>query len=345
MRVDNRLPGAFWNKFTRQASLVHAGFPAEADGAAGAVRDPGGPAMIRRWGRYVRVAYRPSVHIPYMVSWAVGLTALFAAVTGSVTRWRPGAALVITVVTLVVNMLLMRALDDIRDAGYDRKFNPGRPLPSGLVRERDLVTMVAIGSALLLLMNAGRGVVLVMLAVQMTYTAAVIAADRLAGWPHPDRLGLQLVVNLPIQALLSLYVYVGFLHAEHLGPSLPGFIAVLAVTMGALCMELGRKATRRPRSGERTYVTVLGPSGTSLTALAAAVAATLIVLVTLAPAPWQPGGGWGWLVLAPLALPALAVARFAAGAIRWPVALTLAYIPVMYTSFLAVGWLTKGTFA
>jgi hypothetical protein len=89
-------------------------------------------------------------------------------------------------------------------------------------------------------------------------------------------------------------------------------------------------------------VTVLGPSGTSFAALAAAVAATVIVLAALAP--WHPGGGWGWLVLAPLALPALAVARFAAGAVRWPAAPTLAYIPAMYTSFLVVGWLTKGTF-
>jgi 4-hydroxybenzoate polyprenyltransferase len=298
--------------------------------------------VIRRWGSYVGAAYRPSVQIPYMVSWAVGLTALFACVTGAVTRWQPDAGLLVTVLTLVVDMLLMRALDDIRDHDYDRRVNPGRPLPSGLVRERDLVTMVALGSALLLLLNAGRGAALVMLAVQMGYTAAVIALDRLAGWPHPDRLGLQLAVNLPIQTLLSLYVYAGFLRAEHLGPSVAGLVAVVSVTTGALCLELGRKATRRPRPGERTYVTVLGPSGTSLAALAAAVAATAIVLVTLAP--WQPGSRWGWLVLAPLALPALAVARFAAGAVRWPVALTLAYIPAMYTSFLAVGALTKGTF-
>src|SRR5262249_32134527 len=153
------------------------------------------------------------------------------------------------------------------------------------------------GCALLLLLNAGRGVALVMLAVQLGYTAAVILLDRLAGWPHPDRLGLQLAVNLPIQTLLSLYVYARFLRPRHLGPSVAGLVAVVSVTVGALCLELGRKATRRPRSGERTYVTVLGPSGTSLAALAAAVAAATIVLVALAP--WQPGSRWGWLVLAP----------------------------------------------
>lgn len=297
--------------------------------------------MIGRWGRYVVAAYRPSVQIPYTVSWALGLTALFACVTGAVTRWHPDRGLVVTAVTLVVTMLLIRALDDIRDLDYDRRVNPGRPLPSGMVRERDLVALVVLCGAGLLLLNAGRGAALMVLAVQMVYTGVVVALERLAGWPHRDRLALQLAVNLPILSMLSLYVYAGFLRAEHLRPDGTGLVAILAVTVSALCMELGRKTTRAPRPDERTYVTVLGPSGTSLAALGAAVVATAMVLVILAP--WRAGGGWGWLVLAPLALPATAVVRFAAGAVRWPLVPTLAYIPTMYTTFLAVGWLTKGT--
>lgn len=297
--------------------------------------------MIRRLGSYTGFAYRSAL-IPHTVSWAVGLTALFACVSGAVSRWHPDAGLLVTAVTLAVYMLLMRALNDVMDFDYDCKVNPGRPLPSGMVRKRDLLTMVAVGCALVLALNAGRGVALVVLAVQMGYTAIIVALDMLAGWPDRDRIGLRLAVNAPIQPLLSLYVYTGFLRAQHLGPSAAGIAAVAAVTSAAVCLELGRKATWRLRPGEQTYVTALGPSGTSLTALGAAVAATAIVLVLLAP--WQRGGGWGWLVLAPLALPALAAARFAAGAARWPAAPTLAYTPAMYASFLAVGWLTKGAF-
>lgn len=298
--------------------------------------------MIHRWWRYLRAAYRPSVQVPYAVAWALGLTALFAA-TGPLPRWRPGGDLLLTAVTLVVTMLLIRPLDDIRDLAYDRRVNPDRPLPRGLATEVDLVILVALGSILLLLLNAGRPAALAVLAVQQVYTAAVVALERLRGWPARHQVGWQLGVNLPILALLSLYVYAGYLRAAQLSPGLAGLVAVAAVTTAAICPEIGRKVTRTAPAGERSYVSVLGPRGASLTALAAAVAATQAMLLLLAP--WQPGNGWGWLVVTPLALPAYAVGRFGAGAARWPVLPTVAYVPAMYTSCLAAGLLTRGPLA
>jgi len=297
--------------------------------------------VIGRWARYLAAAYRPSVQLPYTLSWALGLTALFACLTDAVTEWHPDRQVAITATTLVFTMLLIRPLDDIRDLEYDRRVNPGRPLPSVLVTERDLVTLAVAGTALLLLINAGRGVALILLAVQVIYTGVVIALERLTGWPGRDQLVLQLAVNLPILAMLSLYVYAGFLRAEHLRPSAAGLVTVLAVTISALCPEVGRKVSRQPGTGERSYVTVLGPAGASLAALGAAATATALVVAALGP--WQPGYGWGWLLLVPLALPAVAAGRFATGAPRWPAPLLLAYIPTMYLSFLAAGWLTKGT--
>jgi 4-hydroxybenzoate polyprenyltransferase len=297
--------------------------------------------VIGRWSRYVALAYPPAVQLPFMVSWAVGLSALFAALTGGVPRWHLDAGLAVTTVTLVVDMLLLRALDDIRDHDYDRAHNPGRPLPSGVVKESDLAMLVAVGGALLLVLNAARGLVVLALAVQLGYALAVILLDRMAGWPPGDRLWLHLAVNLPIQPLLSVYVYAGFLHTEHERPSLRGGLAIVAVTFAGLCLELGRKATRRPRPGERTYATVLGPTGTSAAAVTAAVVATVLVLAALRP--WQPGAsGYGWLVLATLALPGCAAARFAAGRVRWPAGLTRGYLPAMYVSFLLICCLTKG---
>ncbi len=299
--------------------------------------------MIRRWARYALIAYPLHIQLPFTVAWAVGLTALFAGVTGAVDRWRPGPGLAITTVTVVVGMLLMRVLDDIRDQDYDRAHHPERPLPAGVVRERDLMTLAAVGATLLLLLNAGRGAVVLVLLVLSGYTAAVVAADRLAGWPDGDRPALHLAVNLPIQTMISLYVYAAFLRAEHGQPTATGLLAVVSATLGGLCLELGRKTTRAPRPGERTYVTALGPSGTSLSALGCAVAAAGLALAILRPwDPGAPGHGAGWLVLAPCALPAAAAARFAAGSPTWPVTLTRFYVPTMYASFLAVCWISKG---
>jgi hypothetical protein len=70
--------------------------------------------------------------------------------------------------------------------------------------------------------------------------------------------------------------------------------------------------------------------------------ATAIVLAILKP--WHSGpAGYGWLVLVPLVLPVIAARRFAAGAMRWPVPPTLCYVPAMYTAFLTVALLAKGT--
>jgi 4-hydroxybenzoate polyprenyltransferase len=299
--------------------------------------------MIRRLGRYTGMAYPPAIYLPYMLFWGIGLTALLAIASGDAARWRPDIGLGITAVTLVADMLLLRALDDIRDHDYDRRHNPGRPLPSGVVRERDLITLIVIGGATVLLLNAARGMALLVLGVQLGYAIGIITLDRLTGWPPGDKLMLHLVVNLPIQPMLSLYVYVGFLRAVHQQPTLAGLMAVAAATFGGLCLEFGRKATRCPKAGERTYATMLGPWGTTATALAFAAAAAAVALGILRP--WQsnaPGYIWGWLVLVPPALPAIAAIRFSAGTVRWPAVPTIAYVPVMYASFLAVGWLTKG---
>lgn len=298
--------------------------------------------MIRAWARYVQRAYRPAIQVPFMLSWALGLTALFACASGGAPRWPAAGELACTAVTLVLDMLALRALDDIRDQDYDRAHNPDRALPSGIVKERDLVTLIAADAGVLLLLNAWRGVALLALVAQLGYAAGLIIVDRLAGWPRGDRLFLHLAVNLPAQALLSSYVYVSFLRAEHARPDRDGIAAVLAVTLAAMCLEFGRKVTRRVKPGERTYASVLGPTGTSAAALGCAAIATAILLAILKP--WHSGpAGYGWLVLLPLVLPVIAARRFAAGAMRWPVLPTLGYIPAMYTAFLMVALLAKGT--
>lgn len=296
--------------------------------------------MIARLGRYVAVSYPLKVYLPYMLLWAAGLTVLLACLTDVIAYWWPDPWLVVTGVTLVVDMLMLRALDDVRDQDYDRRHNPSRPLPSGLVSRRDLLTLVATGTAAVLLLNAGRPVVLAALAVHLGYAFAVIAAEHCFGWPPGERVFLHLAVNLPIQVLLSCYVYVGFLTSTGQRPGASGVVAIAAATLAAACLEFGRKATRAPRPGEHTYTTVIGARATSALALACALTGAVVALVALRP--WAPGGhAWGWLVLLPPLLPGLCALRFARGATRWPTRLTIAFPPVTYAAFVVAGWLAK----
>ncbi|MFR0355206.1 hypothetical protein [Streptomyces sediminimaris] len=297
--------------------------------------------MTRRLVRYVADAYPLRIHLPYMLLWAVGLTVQLACLTGVIAQWRPDAWLAVTGITLVLDMLMLRALDDIRDHDYDRAHHPSRPLPAGRVRERDLTVMIAAGTAVVLLLNAGRPAALAALALQLGYAFLVIAADRRLHWPPPRRVFLHLAVNLPIQALLSCYVYAGFLTSTGQRPDRAGLVAVAAATLAAACLEFGRKANRAPRPGEHTYSAVLGPALTSALAVGCALAGAAVVLGALRP--WASGAdAWGWLVLVPPLVPAACALRFARGATRWPAGPTIAFVPTTYAGYLLVGWLAKG---
>lgn len=296
--------------------------------------------MTRRLGRYVADAYPLRIYLPYMLLWAVGLTVLLACLTGVITRWRPDSGLAVTGVTLVLDMLMLRGLDDIRDHDYDRAHHPTRPLPAGRVSERDLLVMIAACTAVVLLLNAGRPAPLVALAVQLGYAFVVIAADRRLHWPPPRRVFVHLAVNLPIQMLLSLYVYAGFLSSTGQRPHWSGLAAIAAATLAAACLEFGRKANRGARPDEHTYTTVIGPAATSAVALGCALAGAAVILTALRP--WAAGiDAWGWLVLVPPLIPGVCALRFARGAARWPAMPTIAFVPATYSSFLVIGLLAK----
>jgi 4-hydroxybenzoate polyprenyltransferase len=296
--------------------------------------------MTRRLGRYVADAYPLRFYLPYMLLWAVGLTVLLACLTGVIAHWRPDGWLAVTGITLVLDMLMLRALDDIRDHDYDRAHHPNRPLPAGRVSERDLLVLITACTAVVLLLNAGRWIALAALAVQLGYAFAVIAAERRFHWPAQPQVLLHLAVNLPIQALLSLYVYAGFLSGTGQRPHWSGFAAIAAATLAAACLEFGRKANRAARPEEHTYATVIGPGTTSAVALGCALAGALAILAALRP--WSSGqGAWGWLVLVPPLVPVACAVRFARGATRWPTAPTLAFVPATYSTFLVIGLLAK----
>ncbi|HST66257.1 MAG TPA: hypothetical protein VLM05_13810 [Mycobacteriales bacterium] len=222
----------------------------------------------------------------------------------------PDVGVLVTVLTLVVDLLLMRAVDDLRDLSYDRVHNPGRPLARGAVRVRDLHVLLAGGSVLILAVNAWRWPVLCVLAAQLAYAVAVLGIDRRWGWPSGDALGLSFLVSFPVQLLVGAVLYAGVLHSAGLAPSWRGVAGIAVAGLAFLHLELARKLTRSPAPGERTYVTLLGVRGTAAGAVLCAVA-SVVLLVAVAHSVAA------WLAVLPLACVAVGARRFR-GATTWP---------------------------
>ncbi|MEU4221425.1 hypothetical protein [Actinoplanes sp. NPDC026623] len=290
--------------------------------------------MTRRWARFVAGSYPPLPSVLFAVAWACGVTGLFAAVDPRATHWRPDAGTAVAALTLAVDLLLMRALDDIRDLGYDRRFNPGRPLAAGAVRTRDLLILYAVGSAGLLVLNAGAPAALAVLAAQLGYGALVVAVHLRLRWPSGDDLMLSLLVSFPAQLLLHLYLYAGYLHGTGLAASRDASIAIVIVVLASVHLELAKKITRAPEPGERTYVDVLGLAGTTAVALIAPAVSTALLLVSVR----RPVGAWSLLAVVPLVPIVLSGWRFlAAAAPRWPAAAPALYLLLTFTGYFLLG--------
>lgn len=297
--------------------------------------------MTARLYHFAVKANPPAIYLPLTLLWAAGLTGLLVVSAAPAHRWPHDAGVLVTAVTLFLAMLLLRALDDLRDLDYDRVHAPQRALPSGAVSVRDLVILASVGAVALLALNAGRGAGLLVLAVLLGYTAGLITVNVRLHWPASENLLLHLALNLPIQVLLSLYVYVAFLQANRLPLATTGVCATAAVVLAFVHLEFARKATRAPARAERTYVHHLGLGGTLAVASAAAVLA--VGLASAAVRPWSvssPAHGWGWLVLVPLAVPVLAGWRFWRHQLpRWPARGALGFPLCAFLAFLAIGLL------
>ncbi|MGN9809971.1 hypothetical protein ACTMSW_11520 [Micromonospora sp. BQ11] len=290
--------------------------------------------MIGRLLRYVRGSYPPVISVMTAVAWTYGVTGLYASVDPRVTTWTPGWSTSIAAATLTVNLLLMRAIDDIRDLEYDRLHSPNRPLAAGRVRITDLFVLYAVGSVVILAINLGNLVALAIVAGQLGYALLVLAAHRWLRWPDGDKLFLTLLISSPAQILLHLYLYAGYLRQVGHPADWPTCLLALGVVILATGhLELAKKIVRVPRPGERTYVTTIGLAPT--VGMAMVVAIVSAALFVFSVRPWSP---WSLVVLVPLAWPLLALHRFAGQRRnRWPVTFSVLYLLATFAAYAVVG--------
>jgi hypothetical protein len=302
--------------------------------------------VIHRLGRFLAVSYPPALNVTVTVLWGLALTALVLAGDGrAAASWTPVTGLAVSVLTLFIDLLLLRALDDLRDLDYDRAHHPRRPLAAGVVRVNDLIVLVAVITVLLLAVNVGRGGALVVLALQLGYAIALVTAEARWRWPATENMLVQLVLNAPVQLLLSAYVYAAFLADRDLSVAVGGAAAVGATFLATMHWEFARKISREPAPTERTYVHQWGLPGTVLVAQTTAVlSVACAVVATRAPVPDSPAYGWGWLALTPLVVPAVAGHQFRRRRLaHWPAAATSGFVMASFLVFIVVGLVARVT--
>ncbi|MFB4297383.1 hypothetical protein [Actinomadura sp. NTSP31] len=274
----------------------------------------------------------PVPSLLFAAAWAYGVTGLFAALDPLTARWRPDGGTAVAAVTVFLDLLLMRALDDVRDVEHDRRFHPERPLPAGAVRVRDLVVLYAAGSAVVVALNAAWPWRAALLAGQLAYGAVVLAAHRRWRWPPGDRLVVNLLVSLPAPVLLHAYLYAGYLDAAGHGAGRPGALAVVVAVLAAGYAELAKKITRAPRPGERARTEPLGFDASVAVAFAApALSAGLLVARSQAPPAWTPAA------LLSMVVPVVAGGRFLLGRARRPCAAPALHLLLTFAGYAALG--------
>jgi len=293
--------------------------------------------MMAGLRQYLAGSYPPGVSILFAAAWAVGVSGLYAVMDPRGAAWRPDAGLAVSALTLALDLLLMRILDDIRDRDYDRRNDPKRPLPRGVIGIAPLFGLCALLVVAILALNwshPGRYLILA----QLLYADVVLTLHEGWRWPSGDRLLLSLLINCPIQILLHLYLYAGYLRVVGHAGDHHGLLAIAVVVLASLHLEAAKKIVRKPRRGERTYVKVFGLGGTVGIAMAAVGLSSMLLLAAI-------GTRWSTtavlLMLAPLALPLLAFLKFLRPEKRWRAKYAAYYLLLTFCTYGVGGiWLT-----
>ncbi len=208
-------------------------------------------------------------------------------------------------------LLYLRAVDEVKDLGYDRVHNPDRPLVRGAVSVNESWLLSALVAVAVWAISASLNANLVIVATaQMAYGLLLFALERY--WLRfRESILLNLCITFPVSAALNVYAAI-YLAGRGLLPDIGSAVAVVVAHIAVfLHMEFGRKLKWPHLSGasENGYALALSVPG------AVVVCMTLGVL-GCALGSWvhvQSGAGaWAalpWLALLPSTLGLLKFAR------------------------------------
>ena len=253
----------------------------------------------QRLSRFSDIIYEPKQHLLFAGLWFLSLQGLFVLLsTAAVWHW--SLSTVGSILTLFGVLFVLRAIDEVKDLEYDKKYNPDRPLVSGVVSATDIRSYVLFGTLIVATANSFIALPLsLFIAVNVGYGLLLMWLEKTM--PLMDKsMFFNLIITYPVSIALSFYTLLQTQHSQHTTISTGMLLAIGCYVLAFLHFEIIRKSMWEHLSDpeEKLYSGEIGCKQALLVASlfgAGAVAGILLLFK-----PWNLTGFaavTGWLPL------------------------------------------------
>lgn len=240
------------------------------------------------------------VYSIYAVLWVLALQGLLA-VLAPEADWKIGGSLLAEIAAVYLALLFIRVVDEQKDLEYDRQHNPDRPLPRGAINVAELRAAMALIVVAELALTGWRSPLLAgWLVLNLAYICFLVPLERWSATVR-DRIFVNLLVSYPVQAMLSVHIWLSFRQATGTGPVPDAVFGAVLCACAFMHYEFARKTGARVVPGATLYSNAVGLR--SSVALTAGCALAAVGLVLVLVRPWELHGVAslaGWLPLTAL---------------------------------------------
>ncbi|MGW5095473.1 hypothetical protein ACWEQ1_34150 [Streptomyces nodosus] len=200
-------------------------------------------------------------YLAYVVLWPAGVLGALAPLHPAGTPVGPGAAQqVCAALALFVILFFMRAVDEIKDLDYDRRFHPDRPLVTGETDTTTIRLYLAASAALATALSTVVGPTAVVTGTAiMAYSVLLLLLEN-TYQRFRDSVWGNIAVTIQLKTVLISYVALQAGSAGAGTAPLPTALVVLSFLLAYLHWEIARKTIRTQFAlpGEKLYSTAIG---------------------------------------------------------------------------------------
>ncbi|MGW2836213.1 hypothetical protein ACWCWD_00225 [Streptomyces sp. NPDC001493] len=240
------------------------------------------------------------VYVVYAVLWVLALQGALALLDPE-RAWRLDGSLLAEIATVYLALLFIRIVDEQKDLEYDRVHNPDRPLPRGAIDVKELRIAMALVVVAELALTWWRGPLAAgWLLLDLGYICFLVRLERWSATVR-DSIFVNLLVSYPVQAMLSVHIWLSYREAAGAAPVSHAVLGALFCACVFLHYEFARKTGSRAVPGATLYSNVVGTRGAVALTAGCAIAGTVLALVLIRP--WHLHGAAlpaGWLPLTAL---------------------------------------------